>query len=318
LGKFRDNMLKTLPNFSKLQTLPNKGFNWYADSNQIIDSVNTIKKDKIIVIKEQITKPQWIKFEELLGNINQQYLIITDGLPFEWVKNSKLTVIQTHSYVRNTLEEFDEIFKTYSFKHFQRKVNLIEKDFFMMYGRWSYHREQVVAELESRSLLDESIYSRPTFEGIKGRSIENAKEPTPDQTRYNHTRNFKSVLENSQKCHCYIVLENNGLLQDTDQTMTEKIIWPILAQTPFILAVGIEKAKKLSDWGILPADSPRHSIRSFTEQVLWLKSEFKNLTRAQKWQDSQGEKINLNLKLLKNLKNVIDLDVESQFRQHGI
>jgi len=172
-------------------------------------------------------------------------------------------------------------------------------------------------ELESRSVLTDSLYSRPSVGDRPGRSIEDCSIDAPVEFRFNHADNFDRVIKNSQRCCCSVVLENNGLLAESDRTITEKSMWPVLAQVPFVWAVAPNKSQQLKEWGFRPNDPTRSNLRSFTEQLMWLRSEFADPTRAQRWQDDQGETINHNLTILKGLADRISEDTQQQLAQLG-
>ena len=296
-----------------------KKYSWM--SSGISDSASVVQKNGIITITDNIKQSQWQEFESALEGNNQQLLIITEGLPIEWVNNKKLNVIQSQNCVRRSLKNLDDILKNHSFNHFNIQINSLQYDYFLMYGRWEFHRETIMSEMESRSILDHSLYSRPTTDNKKGRSIENKEQNKLtyfDDSRSNHKVNFDTVVKNSQKCHCTVVLEDNGLLEESDNTITEKSLWPIFAQVPFIWAMGTNKMRQLARWGFYPADRPTTNLRSLMEQLLWLKTEFSDPTRAQRWQDNQGKAINHNLYQLKILSDRIDDDIHQQLKKLGI
>jgi len=284
-----------------------KKYNWMSDDS-ITDSVEYVKKEGGIIIKDSIKQSLWEEFQSLLDGINRPILVVADGLPKEWVKNSKLTVINTQSVMRDSLKNLDHHLKNYPFNHFNRKSSSLEYEYFLMYGRQEYYREIVVKELESRSVLSNSLYSRPTVEDRPGRSIESRTSDAPEHLRFNHRDNFNFVIKNSQRCHSSIMLLNEGFAEDRCGYMTEKCLWPMLAQVPTVWAMNSHKRKQLTTWGFRPNDAPRNNLRSFTEQLMWLRSEFADPTRAQQWQDDQGETINHNLTILKGLADRIDED----------
>tara|TARA_R110001592_G_scaffold279763_1_gene547186 strand:- start:82 stop:612 length:531 start_codon:yes stop_codon:yes gene_type:complete len=170
-------------------------------------------------------------------------------------------------------------------------------------------------ELESRAVLTNSLYSRPSVEDQPGRSIEDSKIDAPPEFEFNHGGNFDTVIKNSQRCCCSVVLENNGLLTESDGTITEKSLWPILAQVPFVWAVAPNRIQQLTEWGFQPNDPPCTDLRSLTKQLLWLRSEFADTERAQRWQDNQGKIINHNLTILKTLADRIDENTHRQLTQ---
>lgn len=296
-----------------------KIYHWFRD-NGITDSVLSVQKHGLIVIKDPIRKSQWQEFESGLDYTNKSLIVITDGVPSHWIRNKKLKVIRRQNVLKKTLTSINNYLKNsnYDFKHFHRQVSSLNYDYFLQYGRWEHHRETVVAELESRQILTGSLYSRPTIGDRPGRSIEDYRKDAPIEFRFRHADNFKTVVENSQRCHCSIVLENNGLLAESDSTITEKSLWPILAQVPFVWAVAPNKVEQLTKWGFRPNDFPKTDLRALTEQLMWLRSEFANLDRAQKWQDDQGAIINHNLSILKGLSHRIDEETHQQMVSHGI
>ena len=294
-----------------------KKYNWYFDDG-ITDSASTIQKDGIIKIWNPIKKSQWKEFESALEGIDKSLVVITDGLPREWVDNKKLIVVQTQSILRGVFRKISNQLKNHQlFNHFNITSSSLEYDYFLMYGSWEYNRETVMKELESRSILSNSLYSRPRVGDQPGRSIEDYEAEAPEEFRYNHKDNFNAVIKNSQRCCCSVVLENNGFLSENDRTITEKSVWPILSQVPFVWALAPNKVKQLTDWGFRPNDPPRTDIRSLCEQLLWLRHEFNDPARSQRWQDEQGEIINHNLTLLKGLADRIDEDTYQQLTQLG-
>jgi|TARA_R110000822_G_C15268704_1_gene488993 hypothetical protein len=300
---------------------------WFPEQpNAISDSVSRIQKDGIIQIREMIKQSQWQEFESRLAGINRSLIVITDGLPKKWVTNKKLNVLQVQSVLNSTLTKFKPYLKNYNFNYFNRQSSLLEYDYFLMYGRWEYHRETVMKELESRAVLTNSLYSRPSvkelhgdrkeeLEDQPGRSIEDNKIDAPPEFEFNHGSNFDTVIKNSQRCCCSVVLENNGLLTESDGTITEKSLWPILAQVPFVWAVAPNRIQQLTEWGFQPNDPPCTDLRSLTKQLLWLRSEFADTERAQRWQDNQGKIINHNLTILKTLADRIDENTHRQLTQ---
>tara|TARA_E500000331_G_C17231551_1_gene702864 strand:- start:306 stop:1208 length:903 start_codon:yes stop_codon:yes gene_type:complete len=290
-----------------------KKYNWMSDDS-ITDSVKYAKKEGGIIIKDAVRQSLWEEFQSLLEDINKPILVVTDGLPKEWIKNSKLKVINTQSVMRNCLKNLDHHLKNYPFDHFHRKSTALEYDYFLMYGSQEHYREIIVKELESRSVLIDSLYSRPAVEGRPGRSIESPLSDAPEHLRYKHRDNFNFVIKNTQRCHASIMLLNEGFAEDRCGYMTEKCLWPILAQVPTVWAMNSHKRKQLTTWGFRPNDAPRNNLRSFTEQVMWLRSEFTDPIRAQRWQDEQGKTINHNLNILKGLADRIDEETDQQLR----
>jgi len=293
-----------------------KEYNWLYDDG-ITDSALTLQKNGVIIILDHIKRSQWLEFESALQNITKSLVVITDGLPQEWISNKKLKVVQTQNTLRSNLKKFGNRLKTHEVNYFERRSADMEYDYFLMYGLWEYDRETVMQYLESRSVLTNSLYSRPTVDNRPGRSIEGDVVDAYAKFRYNHGDNFDMVIKNSQRCHCSVVLENNGLLAESDGTITEKSIWPILAQVPFVWAVAPNRIQQLTEWGFRPNDPPRNNLRSFTEQLMWLRSEFADPNKAQQWQDDQGETINHNLTILKGLEDRINEDIQQQLAQLG-
>lgn len=293
-----------------------KRYNWFHD-NSITDSAPVVQKDGVIVICDPIKRSQWQEFESALEGISKSLVVITDGLPQEWINNKKLNVLRTQNSLIAGLKNIGDHIKNYKFNYFNRRFAEMEYDYFLMYGRWEFHRETVMKGLESRAVLANSLYSRPKVEDQPSRSIEDNRIDAPLEFRFNHRDNFDMVIKNSQRCHCSVVLENNGLLAESDGTITEKSIWPILAQVPFVWAVAPNKIQQLTEWGFRPNDPPRNNLRSFTEQLMWLRSEFADPNKAQQWQDDQGETINHNLTILKGLEDRINEDTQQQLSQLG-
>lgn len=293
-----------------------KKYNWYADDG-ITDSALRIQKDGIIQIKDLVKRSWWQEFESALQGIQRSVIAITDGVPPEWCTNPRLIVIQTQSILRKTLARMADRIQSHRFDHFRRSASSLPHDYFMMYGRFEAHRETVMQELESRDVLSHSLYSRPALPDRPGRSIEHPGQDAPREFRYNHPDNFHMVIRNSQTCCCGVVLENMGFLADSDSTITEKSLWPILAQVPFVWAMAPNKIRQLRAWGFQPNDPARRDPRSLCEQLLYLRHEFQDPERSQRWQDQQGIRINHNLAVFQTLADQIDEHTHHELKRLG-
>ena len=294
-----------------------KRFNWMLD-NGITNSAEVIQKDGGIILIDSIQRTWWDQFQLSVEGVDKQLLVFACNMPRHWVTNKNITLVNLHRILRYTLDDLSPQIKYWRFDHFDRQVDLFTHDFFMTYGNGEHYREACVAELEDMGVLDQSLYSRPATDTRPARSIENVGEAMPAEMRFDHSNNFQFMLRNTQRCHSAIVLSNEPFRDERCGHLNEKILWPILAQVPMLWAMNSHKRQQMQSWGFVPADTPRSDLRSFTEQLLWLRSVFRDSDRAQRWQDAQGNTINHNLDVLKGLADRIDEDTHRQLVPLGL
>jgi len=297
-----------------LHELDEKTFNWF-NTQDVTESIEFAKKNEITTIVDPITKSQWKEFEAGLEDFKKTRIIVVNGLPDSWISLDHLKVINVQRAIREPLAKLNDKIKNYSFNHHKIDVNHLEFDFFLSYGRWEFHRESIFKELHSRKIIEKSLYSCPSVKGRDARSIENVLIAPPTELRFDHKKNFNFMLKNIQQTNCAIVLENNGLLAESDCSISEKSLWPMFAQVPFIWILSYEKIKQMQKWGFEPAETPANTVKEICKQLLWLHSEFSNKNNAQKWQDHMGNTTNKNLSLAKKLLERIEEDIHNQYRQ---
>mgnify|MGYP006170379685 CR=1 FL=1 len=292
---------------------------WKLDLG-ITDSVDVIKRNGIIYIHENIDIDHWKEFQEKLEDLQKTVVVLTEGLPAEWVTNKKIKMVKTHKYLRRYLREIDNIVQYYKFNHFNMQTSDLQYEFFLMYGTYNFYREQDMAELEYRGVMNNSLYSRPTVGDKVGKRIDDDSHTDAEKLKQRRQPafNFKNVLQQSQKCHCSIAFEVDGLSDRFCGLITEKSFWPVLAQVPSLWAMSPNKVKQLKEWNFMPADRPAKNIREFCEQLMWLRSEFKNKDKAQKWLDSQGKIINHNLETFIQLPSRINEDLSARIKEIGL
>ena len=298
-----------------LQDVPH--YQWYGGS--ILDSIKGIKEKGIILINECIWKPEWEAFERHLDSISKTVVVITDGLPREWIQNKKINVVVRQGHVQHTLRSWKNNILKGKLKHFKRQAENLPYDFFLMYGRYCNMKEPIFHELLKKQILQNSIYSCPAIENERlATSIEDISKAPPDSMRFAHDKNAHTVITNCQKTKCHLVLETNGLKENDCAFITEKSLWPLVSQMPAIWITTARKYQQLTDWGLQPAEPSRFNIRAIVEQLLYLQKVFQDPLLSQKWQDDQGEKINKNVSILNSLCDRLQEEEHLQYKNLGL
>ena len=274
----------------------------------------------VVNFKEFIHRKQWDYFHQRTKNKNGKIQVFCP-MPPDWPVDKGMDVEVLHVWLYKISRELKQIKKTFP-TQYNRQAESFDHDFILPYGSWQHEREIVIQALERLNVLDRSIYSRPPqkIEQQKHINIDylfpihsEAVAQTIEQTaiaitqeqRFEHASNIFNLIDASKKAHCWVVMDNFCLNDDMLGTVSEKVLYPILYGVPFIYVGNREQRRTLARWGIQPNDPPKSDVRGVVEQMLWLKSIFRDPKLAQQWQDHQGKTIISNLQVLEKLPDLI-------------
>lgn len=295
------------------------------DERNFIDkAVTAFKKQHVVVFLEHVHRAQWNYFMEKTKGIEGE-IVVWGPLGDDWIiddkKHIKVFNVDMHRQVTKLLP------KRYQYPfQYKRDIKNIDKDFLMTYGNGGkkYHeqeRECMTQTLERLAVLDNSIYSRPYFnqemqehididyifpirnQNVAYRNIEGSTQHLPAEYLYDQKKVLPVLSEMSKRVHCYAVLDVFPFNNELNGVPSEKFLWPVFLGVPFIYIGSRVQIEVLRSWGFEPNDPYRDNYRETAEQMMWLKSIFRDPELAQQWQDAQGELITKNWEALKNLPN---------------
>ena len=287
------------------------------DEQQLVQTaVDAYLGGAVVKFLEFIHRKQWDYFYQRTKNKNGKIQVVCP-LPTDWPVDESMKVEVLHVWLHKLSIKFNQIKKTFP-TQYGRQAESFDRDFILPYGSWQHEREIVMQALERLNVLDRSIYSRPPqkieqqkyinfdylfpihSEAVPQTIEQTAKTITQEQ-RFGHASNIFNLFDASKTAHCWVVMENHGLNDDTLGTVSEKVLYPILYGVPFIYVGNREQRRTLATWGIQPNDPYKSDVRGVVEQMQWLQSIFRDPKLAQQWQDYQGERIISNLQALEKL-----------------
>lgn len=291
------------------------------DEKKLVDpAIDAYKQGLIVKFSEKIYQRQWEYFCAMTHKISGT-VKLWSPLPSTWLRNADMQVEVFNDHVFKVAKQFCQLKKQIKIDY-HRKANHLKYPFILPYGSFQHEREVLMQALERLKILDGSLYSRPPqlldlqntinfnylFPITKlalPKTIEQDKDTIDYNQRYCHDTNIFNLLDLAKQAHCYVIVDNLCLNDQSCGGVTEKVLYPILCGIPFIYIGSREQRLTLSRWGIQPNDTMRDDVRGVCEQMQWLKSIFSDSTLAQQWQDCQGKTIISNFNALKNLPELL-------------
>ena len=294
------------------------------ERNFIDEAVTAFKQQRVVEFIEHIHRNQWNYFIEKTEGI-EGVIKLWGPLPDDWIMDDKKDIKVFNKCVyENTINVLSKRHQ-YPFQY-KRDAKNLDKDFLMTYGNGGgkhheYERECMTQTLERLDVLDNSIYSRPDFDqelrehinidyifpirnqNVTYKNIEDHKQYLPAEYLYDQKNVLPVLSEMSKRVNCYAVLDVFPFNNELNAVPSEKFLWPVFLGVPFIYIGSRVQIDVLKSWGFEPNDPYRDNHRETAEQMMWLKSIFKDPELAQQWQDAQGELICKNWEALKNLPN---------------
>lgn len=288
-----------------------------VERGHIDRAISAFKSGQTVVFVEHLHKNHWKYFNEHTKGIEGK-IELWEPLPKDWEVDGKKKIT---AHNPDFYQEVVEILgKRNQFKfQSKRQIQNLDKDFLMTYGNREHERELTTQVLERLNVLDNSIYSRPEIDPhqqenlnidyifpirndhARYRNIEGTDQVLSFKYLHDQSRSLRALYDASKRVHCWVVLGEFPFVKDITPNLSEKFLWPIFFGIPWIYLGPPSQIGLLRDYGFEPNDTYRYDVRSAAEQMMWLKSIFRDPILAQQWQDSQGELINKNLKALENL-----------------
>ena len=270
-----------------------------------------------VVLEDMMVKSIWQRLCESSGGFDPEHKVAISDLPKEWprLKSGKQIVFNIVEYSK--VEHF--VRHQSDNPYFDHGVKDLDYDFFIPYGSQEFPREKVFRAIEAFGLTEKAIYSRPASDynmvpmfsvqdsnpTIEQRTIEQENDTISDKDRYGHDDNFLRLLPFMRNCKVSVVLENFCFDENYSGRLSEKIMYPISAGVPWILAGNKYQRETLIRRGFRPHHKLAETGKEFIEQMLWLKAMFRDPAMTRRWHQEQGEIIIHNQNQLKKLKNIV-------------
>lgn len=201
-------------------------------------------------------------------------------------------------------------------RHFNHGGDAVTKDFYVPYGTENHDRERVMRAMEALNILHNSVYSRPAVSEtaqlmplypeqpmmeIRPRTMEKQDAVIDHDQRYRHGANWHTVRPYMIACQVAVVLDNYCFNDDYSGYLSEKMLYPVAAGVPWIYAGNTHQRQRITERGFRPHMPMAETPEQLIQQMLWLKAVFSNPIMTKNWQDSQGETVIHNQRILADL-----------------
>jgi hypothetical protein len=298
-----------------------RGFPYYLQDHKPSASqmVEEMRQHGGLMLDEFVTREEWTGLVREIDRMTESgtYHVVTRShVPAEWpqVRNPSCRHITHDAWLPQHVTALQKAQKTH--KHHDHGADA-SKDFYLPYGTENHERERVMRAIESLNLLTNSHYSRPMVSitrdqlpvypeqpinvTIKPRTMESEDAVIDKTQRFMHGTNWHTVRPYMLASQVAVVLDNYCFNDDYSGLHSEKMLYPIAAGIPWIYAGNRHQRRLMLDRGFQPHMPMAETIEQLIDQMLWLKAVFTNPEMTRNWQQSQGEKIIKNQKVLDGL-----------------
>ena len=277
----------------------------WQDDDGIADSVEVAIRDGAIRVMDNIYLRWWQEFEIRISQQPRTVVVFTDGVPPEWNRSRQVRVTQIQAEL---LRAWRPDLQTWCGHNdgiqIHRDTREIPHEFTLLWQDGTDQgRGRVVRALEDAGLLENSLYSRPQERHRPARTLEGDRVPR----RQHFGDRMQALIGPLRRAHCHIALAEYSL-EPVCGCLGEKQLFPILARVPWIWVASDPKVRAYSQLGLRPNDPTRSNLRAVQEQLWWLRHQFQDPDRAQRWHDQQEHLIRHNRRQLDRLSD--------HFREH--
>ena len=223
-----------------------------------------------------------------------------------------------------------------NFPYTRRNSGDIKFDFFIQKSSVDTGYPELFAALDKENLLTNALYSRPAVEsysimpyefdeyGVNEYLYKSSPRVSWDNKEHHvvqtaHTTEYKNITNGIRMCAFAIGQQDNLRINNWNETISEKLIWPIAAGVPSLLLLNNESLEyfnslgfETSDW-LVPCDDREQSSAYLGQCVDAIKYFVKN-AHDPVWQQEKMEIAKHNFICLKNAHVLQDKIMIEQIR----
>jgi len=314
-----------------LENLP--VFNWGAHGDMdrlksLRESVDFLKRQKIVYITHSIRKSWWKKFCEDVREHTASGVIILDHYPKDWTCPESCVIVEIQKIIDKTLNQIFDLDRTPKIQ-IHRKIDLLPYSFFLPVMSNDRGRSLVQRHLSILGIANKALMSTPDIEphtlmtdtsdpwrvnselsrGQIGKTFDLQERSVSQKFNYRGS-NTDIMVGALQKCRFSVAMDNNPDWMDANAFMTEKMLWAFWAGVPVVWLCNPAKRSLLESWGFRDSSDGFDRLKHPGENPIpgWI-AEISVLERlvdssvSQDWQDSQGERVYRNYQVVKNLRD---------------
>tara|TARA_A100001015_G_scaffold288327_1_gene359061 strand:+ start:429 stop:1451 length:1023 start_codon:yes stop_codon:yes gene_type:complete len=307
--------------------------NWEAQTpdninKTIEESVDLLKKIKIVFITHSIRYSCWKKFCKDVEEHSVTGVIIVDHYPKDWPCPTGCVIVEIQSIIDTML---NQIFDSGSLPTIQthRKIDQLPYSFFLPVYSLDQSRALIQRHLSILGIDQQALMSTPNIPA--GSLLLDDRDPwlvNAELSRAQTAKTFDSKQELSyekrfnigganvdamitalQKCRFAIAMDNNPGWMDASAFMTEKMMWAFWAGIPVIWLCNPKKRSLLESWGFRDSSDGFDRLIHPDENTIpcWI-AEIATLERlvtssvSQRWQDGQAERVYKNYEAVQTLR----------------
>lgn len=234
------------------------------------------------------------------------------------------------------LWQFSNFMKAKNLPYITRNNDDIKFDFFIQKSNIDTGHPELFAALDKENLLQNALFSRPAvdsysvppFEFDEYGVNEYLYKSSPqvswdskpiDAVRYNHTIEYHNITNGIRMCAFAIGQQDNIRIDNLNEAISEKLLWPIAAGVPSLLLLNYESLEhfnclgfETSDW-LVPCDDRQQSSAYLGQCIDAIKKFVKN-AHDPVWQQEKMEIAKHNFICLKNAHVLQDKIMIEQIR----
>jgi hypothetical protein len=312
-------------------------FSWedHGGLGSLIDSsVESFKKNKLIIITRSIRKPWWENFISQIISKDLDGVIMVDHLPDTWIRPDNCVLVNhLQAHISRNLDNWLKCKNSLLPLQFKRKINQINYSFFSAVGSGYEDPPRLIFSrlLELLGVADRALISRAE---VKESQLNMAPDPwvingclsKPAALKrfdnrpvlmmggrkkwsweYSQEEN-NDVIAAIQQCHFALSFDNNFSWPDGNGYMSEKMLFPLLAGVPCIWLANDHKKNLLKDWGFEDSSDGLFipsvdNLYGWVAAISVLERLVMDSASSQGWQDAQGERVYNNYKSLWKLSD---------------
>ena len=287
--------------------------------------VQEMKQHGGVVLMEFVRLGEWRQLVEAVNSLDHggPYEVVTwKPMPNDWPKidNPHCRHVVHDAWLPQHIENLQQAQAEH--KHYRHgDSDEVTNHFYVPYGTVCHERERMMRAMEALNILDGSLYSRPAtpikdnilplyaeqppIHAINHKTMEKHGASITQSQRFDHGKNWRALRPYILSCQTAVVMDNYCFNDDYSGYLSEKMLFPIAAGVPWIYAGNRHQRQRLRERGFRPHMPMAETPEELIQQMLWLKAVFSNVQMTKNWQDSQGETVIHNQRILADLDKTL-------------
>lgn len=298
---------------------------WYTTA-----ALTEIVRGNRVIGMDTVTRFEWQvdELRQVCWRVQEPTILVSQThLPGEWPDWVRVVVTQPFAY------QFSRLFSLSPPSRSQTPIG--QHRLLIMARNWDHGRQHLLMWLNAMGLLDDALVSCPELRACDfwlphdRRGVNELLRDMPAMTigdqyhRLDLRVNFKHLVPHMERCNFQIAVSNCPLDAGAIRPVSEKVLWAVATHTPAVCIWSESEQSQMLEWGFRVDHTPTRqaheteceALHRFVDRVRVWHDNTRDALDARRWLESHAMQQHRNQRLMANLHQTIDQDIQRQISE---